>query len=67
MDERRNKMKEIQIVIRIDEKSGKIATAWKTSSYSSESISDQFEIMGILENTKNIISDKIKKLMEKKL
>jgi len=60
-------MKQIQIEIRVDEKSGKIATIWKTNGYSENNIHDQLELLGLMENTKSIINTKIKTLLEKKL
>lgn len=40
-----------------------LATAIKTNGYSNESISDQLELLGILENTKSIIQERIKVLL----
>lgn len=60
-------MKKIQIEIRVDEVSNRIATAWKTDGYSRDNISDNLELIGILENTKNLINDRIKTLMEKRI
>jgi hypothetical protein len=60
-------MKKITIEIRVDENSQRIATAWKTDGYSRESLTDLFEMMGIIDNFKNILSDKVKTLLEKKL
>jgi len=60
-------MKSVQIEIRVDEKTGRIATAWKANGYSTESITDQLELLGLMENTKNIINNKIKVLLEKKI
>ena len=60
-------MKELKIDIRLDEKSGKIATAWQTQGYSRENISDLFELVGIIENFKGILTNKIKTLAEKKV
>ena len=58
-------MKGITIQIVVDENSGKIATAMKTDGYSSESVCDQLELLGLMENTKNVINNKIKVLMDK--
>lgn len=58
-------MKEINMQIRVTD--NKIATAWKTDGYSRENISDLFEMIGILENFKGILTDKVKTLMEKKI
>lgn len=58
-------MKSITIKVVVSE--DKIATVWQTEGLSRESISDNLEIIGILENTKNIINNKIKTLMEKKI
>jgi len=60
-------MKKIIFEIRIDEDTDKIATAWKTEGYSRDKLTDQLEILGILENTKNLISNKINTIVEKKL
>jgi hypothetical protein len=60
-------MKRIVIDIRVDDASGKIATAWKTDGYSSKSIQDNLEMIGLLENTKDIIKNKIKTLGERTL
>jgi len=60
-------MKKIIFEIRIDEETDKIATAWKTEGLSREKIEDQLMILGILENTKTLISNKIQTLAERKL
>jgi len=41
-----------------------VATGIRTSGYSEESISDQFELLGIIENAKSIIQERIKKLAD---
>ena len=51
----------IQTVI----KEGKIATARKFEGYNDNDISDQFEILGIMENLVEIQKDKIKTLGRK--
>ena len=60
-------MKKLLIDIRVDEKSRKIATAWQTEGYSRENICDLFELIGIIENFKGILTEKVKTLGEKKL
>jgi len=60
-------MKRLLIDMRIDEASGKIATAWKTEGLSRESISDLFQIKGMIDNFKGILDEKVKTLAEKKL
>jgi len=60
-------MKKITFEIIVDDKTDKIATAWKTSGLSREKIEDQLMIIGILENTKTLISNKIQTLEERKL
>ena len=54
-------MKTIKIIVRI--KSGKLATAIETEGYDRTNISSQLELLGIMENTKNIINERIKKLV----
>jgi len=54
------KMKEINIKIVIDEETGKIATVKKVIGFNNNSISHQFEILGILDNLMSIQRDKIK-------
>ena len=58
-------MKLITIKIAINNQDDKIATSVEAEGLKKDSISDQLELLGILENTKNIIVDKIKKLAEK--
>ena len=60
-------MKKIQITIAIDEASGKIANGWQTEGYSRENICDLMEMIGLVENFKGVLKDKVKTLMEKKL
>jgi hypothetical protein len=55
-------MKALTIEIRINE--GKIATGIKSDGFD-ESISSQLEILGLIENTKGIINERIKKLFDK--
>ena len=55
-------MKNLKIEVGIND--DKVATAIKTSGYSNDSISDQFELLGIVENIKNIINERIKKLVD---
>ena len=56
-------MKQIKIEIRLNDEDDKIATALETSGYNKNKISDQFEVLGILENLVDIQKDKIKKLI----
>ena len=56
-------MKRVIIEVRIPG-ADKVATGIKTTGYSNESISDQFELLGIMENLKNVIQDRIKKLVD---
>lgn len=59
-------MKKIIFEIRIDEETDKIATVWKTEGLSRDKIADQLMILGILENTKTLISNKMNVLAERK-
>jgi len=43
-----------------------IATSIKTKGYDNNDISDQFELLGIMDNLRGIIQERIKKLMEVK-
>ena len=54
-------MKTLKIEIAVE--GSKLATAIKTTGYSNESISDQLELLGIVENTKLIIQERIKVLL----
>ena len=58
-------MKRLRIEVRINE--DKVATAIQTNGYSDKSISDQFELLGITENLKGIIQERIKKLVDAKI
>jgi len=60
-------MKKITFEIMVDEETDKIATAWRTTGLSRDKIEDQLMIIGILENTKNLISKKINILAERSL
>ena len=55
-------MKTINIEIRVAD--DKVATAIKTNGHRNEIIGDQFELLGILENAKGIIQERIKKLID---
>jgi len=55
-------MKRLKIEVVTNE--GKIATAIRTIGYDDNIMSDQLELLGIVENTKNIINERIKKLGE---
>ena len=57
------KMKKLIIEVAIPGED-KMATGIRTSGYSNESVSDQLELLGILENVKSIIHDRIKKLAD---
>lgn len=54
-------MKSIDLKIVIQE--SKIATAIKTSGYDNNNMSDQLELLGIAENFKGIIQERIKQLV----
>jgi len=56
-------MKKLNIEIVTNEYDDKIATGIKTFGYSDESISDQFQLIGLIENVKTLIQERIKKLM----
>lgn len=55
-------MKRLQIEVRIDDSDGKIATAIKDEGFNKDSISNQLELLGIIENIKSIINSRIKEL-----
>ena len=55
-------MKKLTIETRIED--DKVATAIATSGYRNDNISDQFELLGLVENIKGIIQERIKKLGE---
>ncbi|MFW6129993.1 MAG: hypothetical protein ACOC56_02340 [Atribacterota bacterium] len=55
-------MKKIRIEIRMNDCDDKIATAIQTEGYNKESITDQFEILGIFENLKNQQQEKVETL-----
>ena len=55
-------MKTLIIEVRIVD--DKVVSAIKTTGYSNNNISDQFELLGITENLKNIIQERIKKLLD---
>jgi len=59
-------MKKITIEVRIPEgeNEDKVATVIKTNGYSNTNVSHQFELLGIVENVKNIINERIKKLSD---
>jgi hypothetical protein len=50
----------IEVILKDD----KVATAIHTIGYDDKKIEDQFELLGIMENLKNIINARIKKLAE---
>ena len=57
-------MKKLTIEVVIPDTGSKIASKIKTNGYSNESISDQLELLGIVENIKSIIQDRLKKLLD---
>ena len=57
-------MKRVMIEVRLD--GDKVGTGIKTLGYSNDSVSDQFELLGIMENLKNVIQDRIKELVNVK-
>lgn len=56
-------MKKVMIEVRIPGED-KVGTKIETSGYRDESVSDQFELLGIMENLKNVIQERIKKLVD---
>jgi len=60
-------MKEIQIRIGVDEVSNQIVTLQKVTGYNKESINDNFEILGILQNLCFLQNEKMKVLGRKNL
>lgn len=56
-------MKILKIETRIN--NNKILTAINTEGYEKNNISHQFEILGVLENIKSIIHERLKRLAEK--
>jgi len=57
-------MKKLIIEIKINDGESNSATTIQTNGFSNENISNQFELLGILENTKDIINERIKKLLD---
>jgi hypothetical protein len=53
-------MKELKIIVRVND--GKIATIQQVNGYNKENLHDQLEILGILENIKDIQKEKLKTL-----
>ena len=53
-----------KLTIEIITQDDKVATAIRTIGYSNENMSDQLEILGIIENTKGIVNEIIKKLLD---
>ncbi len=51
-----------KLLIKVEIQEDKVATAIKTNGYDLNSMSDQLEILGILENLKQVQSEKIKEL-----
>lgn len=60
-------MKKIKIEIIVDDITGKIGTVWETTGWTRESISDMLELVGLMENMKSLIQDKIKLIGAKSL
>jgi len=56
-------MKKVMIEVRIPGED-KVGTKIETSGYRDESVSDQFELLGIMENIKNVIQERIRKIMD---
>lgn len=58
-------MKQVDIQIRVDE--DKIGTVWKTKGYARDNVSDLLELIGLIENFKGILEEKIKLFGTKQL
>jgi len=58
-------MKEINIKIVIDEETGKIATGKQMKGYNQNSISHQFEILGIMQNLVEVQQQKLRTLAQR--
>jgi len=56
-------MKEVMIHIKIDELSGKIATAIKNQGYKRDNICHQLELLGIIENLVTLQKNKLRVLL----
>ena len=56
-----------KIIIEIVIEKDKIATAIKDIGFEKDSMSSQLEILGIMENSKVIIQERIKELLNKKI
>jgi len=56
-------MKIVRIEVRINESDDKVGSAIKTEGYERTNISHQFEILGILDNLKGIIQNRINELV----
>ncbi|GEM_PF-6839123 len=50
------------LIIKVEIKDDQVATGIKTRGFNVDSMSDQLEILGILENLKQVQSEKIKEL-----
>ena len=57
-------MEEKELIIKIKINKENIASAIQTNNFSDQNIQDQLLLLGILENSKNIIQDRIKKLVD---
>jgi len=55
-------MKKLVIEVRVID--NKVANLIQTTGFSNEVISDQFELLGILDNLKGIIQERIRKLVD---
>jgi len=56
-------MKKVTFEILIDEKNNKLATAWKCDGYSRDSVTDNLELIGILENAKILINERLQTII----
>ena len=60
-------MKKLDIKMVINDGDDKIATVWTTEGLSRNSLTDLMTIKGMVDNFKNLLNEKIKTLLEKKL
>jgi hypothetical protein len=60
-------MKKLLIEMRVDEATGRIATAWETEGLSRKSICDLFEIKGMVDNFQSILDEKVKTFAKKEI
>ena len=59
-------VKQLKIMVAIDEEKNKVATIVERSGWNMKNISSHFEIIGILENLVNVEKDKLKVLFQEK-